>query len=89
MIQEHNGYPFTIGVNFMDKDLAKEFDLVSEESLPVVKFIEECMDIYQRTLEAAGIFPEEPKAQAIDNSEVDYKNSPSMEAEYAHISKNY
>ena len=73
----------------MDKDLAKEVGLTSEESLPAINYIEECMEVYQETLRASGVFPEEPEAQAVDNSKVEYANSPNTDVQYAHLSENY
>ena len=52
-------------------------------------YAEECVAVYEDTLDAMGVFEPEPVTGAIDNSKVDYCHQPAIEYGHADVSEDH
>lgn len=73
----------------MDTELLRELPHNDPNLFGVFNFTQECIDIYNKALDAMGLGTPESMGQAVDNSQVNYSNPQELGEEYGDLSIHY
>jgi hypothetical protein len=73
----------------MDTELIKSLAITDQATQNTVEYVQNCIDIYEQTLKAMGLYPPDTISQAVDNSQLSYIPRKDAEGAYVNIPDSY
>jgi hypothetical protein len=69
----------------MDPEMLRELNMGDPNTISAIEYAQRCIEIYEETIRAMGLFLPENASQAIEDSHLVYLNPADLGAEYANV----